>query len=486
MNPRTRDRLGLAAGGVLAVAVGWWVASGDFLLPTLLAVAGVAGACTLALGLSFDVLVLGGLLVGYIVGNRGFAQLSLVPGFPLLPAEAGLALGLGWLGVRAAVARRWPWRRDALNVAVLAWMIIASGRIVTDVRVHGFLALRDFAMVYYALFFFVAQDQAARTGLARRFLGGALLLATVAAIPLFEFFRRYPEFFLQQLTFRGTPLIFVKGDLVATFLAAGVILTFARFERTRRWPWLLLALAGTVTVLSSDNRASLVGLLAATGWFVLARRWLWLKVQALALGCAALLLLGAAVFGWVSPGARPLTPVYQRVASIVGVGSGASADADAGYKIDNNRFRLVWWQMVARETLTQAPWFGLGFGYDLAEPFTRVYFPDAEEDFTARSPHSIVVTALGRTGVIGLTAFLVVIGAIAARTWRELRLPASTGGNSEYWLVAWVILTSACFGVVLEGPMGAVVFWTVLGLANAPREGVTASADALGEQNSDF
>ena len=35
------------------------------------------------------------------------------------------------------------------------------------------------------------------------------------------------------------------------------------------------------------------------------------------------------------------------------------------------------------------------------------------------------------------------------------------------WLGGWGIFTSACFGVVLEGPMGAVVFWTILGLASA-------------------
>ena len=29
------------------------------------------------------------------------------------------------------------------------------------------------------------------------------------------------------------------------------------------------------------------------------------------------------------------------------------------------------------------------------------------------------------------------------------------------------IRLSACFGVVLEGPMGAVVFWTILGLAHS-------------------
>jgi hypothetical protein len=30
-----------------------------------------------------------------------------------------------------------------------------------------------------------------------------------------------------------------------------------------------------------------------------------------------------------------------------------------------------------------------------------------------------------------------------------------------------VLLVAACFGVVLEGPMGAAVFWTILGLASA-------------------
>jgi hypothetical protein len=33
--------------------------------------------------------------------------------------------------------------------------------------------------------------------------------------------------------------------------------------------------------------------------------------------------------------------------------------------------------------------------------------------------------------------------------------------------MVWAIFGSACFGVVLEGPMGAIVFWTLLGVANA-------------------
>ena len=37
------------------------------------------------------------------------------------------------------------------------------------------------------------------------------------------------------------------------------------------------------------------------------------------------------------------------------------------------------------------------------------------------------------------------------------------------WLTAWAILTSSCFGVVLEGPMGAVLFWTAVGIGCAAK-----------------
>jgi hypothetical protein len=56
---------------------------------------------------------------------------------------------------------------------------------------------------------------------------------------------------------------------------------------------------------------------------------------------------------------------------------------------------------------------------------------------------------------------------MALRTWRALRDPTLTFTSGASWCAAWVLLICAAFGVVLEGPMGAVVFWTILGLANA-------------------
>jgi O-antigen ligase len=117
--------------------------------------------------------------------------------------------------------------------------------------------------------------------------------------------------------------------------------------------------------------------------------------------------------------------------------------------------------------MAENPAFGLGFGHDLARAFLREYNPEMAEDFTARSPHSIVVSAIGRMGAVGLVALGALIALFAARTWQAVRHPATPRVTLGLWACVWTILISACFGVVLEGPMGAVVFWSLLGILSS-------------------
>src|SRR5688500_1885605 len=70
-------------------------------------------------------------------------------------------------------------------------------------------------------------------------------------------------------------------------------------------------------------------------------------------------------------------------------------------------------------------------------------------------------------GIVGFLSFLALIIAITLRTWRALQNRRTAFDAGAWWCAGWVILVCACFGVVLEGPMGAVVFWTILGVANA-------------------
>lgn len=468
LEARTRDRLIIACALAAALFLGVRIAEGE--LSPALGAAALAALVVLRLRLVPDVLtaVLGGLLFGYLVGNRGFAQQIPLPGLPVLFAEMGLGIGAVILFVRTALERRLPWRFDALNLALLAWIVVSSVRLPLDVRLHGFAALRDYALVYYAGFFFLAQEVARREA-GRRWLHGAWVAASIALLVAYPLHEVAPHFFYETLTWRGVPWIAIKADLAGTFAAAAALYAAVRWGAGggRRWALLTVASLGLAGYVVS--RAGFVGMAVVC---VLMPRG---RAQ---LGLAALLLVILGVLVSLPPvmtGHKAwretrLYDVYEHVVSIGDVtGSRAyrgDLSSDTG---DNTRFRLVWWRMVVKKTLAENPLTGAGFGADITEAFVREYFGLAERDFNARSPHNVLLTVFGRTGLIGALAFIAFVTALGRQAWRTTRvartqvaaIPAAALGCA-----ASVIFVSACFGVVLEGPMGAVVFWTLLGLAH--------------------
>jgi O-antigen ligase len=241
------------------------------------------------------------------------------------------------------------------------------------------------------------------------------------------------------------------------------MLAFARYD-AKRSPWdLCLCLVMVGETMSSDNRASMIGLILPAVILALAGRGRFLAILGAA-GVAAIVVifLVAQVRGqrWED---TPLHGVYERVVSLTDpFGEKSYSGEETSYKGDNNAFRSTWWKVVIDETVRVNPWYGLGWGYDLAEPFTQVYYPEGGEDFSARSPHNIVITVFARTGVVGLLPFLALLAAFSVRLWQVVR---RGGEEVGLWCASLTILTSSCFGIVLEGPMGAVVFWTLLGLA---------------------
>ena len=150
-------------------------------------------------------------------------------------------------------------------------------------------------------------------------------------------------------------------------------------------------------------------------------------------------------------------------------GTGNYQNERTSDKGDNNRFRLVWWKNVAEETLTTAPVLGQGFGADLTYGFLREYYATSNEDFTARSPHNIFITTLGRMGLAGFAILLGIYFVQARSTARVARAARHDPARAEAMTLqaaVWVVMISACLGVVLEGPMGAIPFWIMLGLAH--------------------
>lgn len=472
MNVRWQQVWITLAGVVLAVWAGWQVAEGSYGGPALLAF----GAALLVLAkwrVRPETALVGAALSGYIIGNRGFAQLMLFPGLPSFVAELALAGALALVLARGALERRLPVKRDLFNLTMAAWLVIGGIRLMIDLRAQGWWALRDSAVVYYALYFFVGQELGSEPA-ARRQLLGVLTWSLALLAPVFALSLAFPWFFLTRLVVQGIPVFLYKDDLVATMLAGGVFWFAHRAAGGKTLPGrvaagvaLAAALAGAFFPLT---RAAMAGLAVAAAWQALGRRWRELWTAAAVLAALAAASLGGELAAGRPPEQTDVYRVAEYARSVFDLNAGGdyrsypSAGNMKGRPDDNNQFRLVWWRTVAQDTLREHPFFGAGFGYDLAGRFVEEYGLEADPDFNARSPHSIVFTMFGRMGFVGL-ALVAALGVLMVRrTWTAAR---RDGEELALWCFCWVVFISACFGVVLEGPMGAVVFWTVLGLANA-------------------
>ncbi|GAB1490085.1 hypothetical protein MASR2M8_25420 [Opitutaceae bacterium] len=414
--------------------------------------------------------LLSGLLAGNIVGNRGFAQILLSDRIPLLPAEAALALGGAWLIFEGSRRQRLPWPATALGCSVLCWFALCSLRMPMDLRSHGFWAVRDFATVYYSGFFFITA-RAARIAPVRSWLHGTFAGAVVALAVIFPFYQRFEFEFLTSFTFRGGPLIAIKGDLAGTFAAAGAMYAAVMLNGARnRIAWSLALLTSLGLAIYLVPRAAYVGVLVAVIFFMRGSRINVVKGLTLIVAAG---LASALVYSVTSNGSwrdTRLNDVYEHVISLTDFsGSRVYTGEESQDTGDNTRFRLAWWHLLIERTLAQNPFFGAGFGADISSEFSKDYFGITVSDFTARSPHNILLTVFGRSGFVGLVPFLAIIAALCLEARRAAsRAPLSHEElkTSALYPAVIVILVSSCFGVVLEGPMGAVVFWTLAGLAH--------------------
>lgn len=459
-------------GLLLAIVLGALLGEGSWWLPVAL-----VGACVVAFirlvvfrRVQNEALIVGFLLLGYIVGNRGFAQLSV--GGPFFFGEVGLGVCAAILLIRFAVNRRPLFPNTPLGWSIVFLLVLGAFRLYLDVvaKVSGvnmMMALRDSAVIYYAGFFMVgyqaAQHEPSRRFVHRCVLGACVLLLVVAMMELF-----LPGTLL-RFTFRGNPLIYQKGDLITSYLAfASFYFLLHPSSKSTRFIWIGLSIAAFAAMMLFLQRAGLVGYFLAAVLLIVARRPQFIWNQFL-VGLAVIIVFMTLSAANMQKDSQMIAQALDKLESIVDVSQSRQYRSAAGeQKADNNQYRLVWWRSVADETFEKGPWLGLGFGYDLAAGFLRNYYAGVRFEFGARSPHSIWFTVLGRMGVIGLLAFTVVSFLIFREAYfaaRRVAIGRASTDTLADWCCVLVLFGAASFGVVLEGPMGGVLFWSFLGLA---------------------
>jgi O-antigen ligase len=206
-------------------------------------------------------------------------------------------------------------------------------------------------------------------------------------------------------------------------------------------------------------------------------RWRIAAAQAGIVAAAGVAAVGAALVSHENFQTSLPYSMYEHVISFFDpAGHGNYVNNESGDLGGNNQFRLIWWRDVVEDTLATHPVMGQGFGSDLSARFLVDFDLLNDETFAARSPHSMIVTVIGRMGLLGLAAWLALSAGAAGLVWRLLKAGSPDQlGLASVVCVVWV---SACFGVVLEGPMGAVAFWIVLGLASAQERELAPSGPA--------
>lgn len=270
----------------------------------------------------------------------------------------------------------------------------------------------------------------------------------------------------------GTPVIVFKGGDVGVQLAGIIAFLLVTAPSIRRrnpllptWITLLCWLVSFV-VAASINRGGFLALLIATAFAAYCAR---LKRVAM-LG----LVFGLFVLFGVFNSANDVLPEYRRGDRAISIEQLSTNIQSMFTDVDNfggtgtKRWRLEWWGSIISYTFDgEYFWTGKGFGVNLADDDGF----QVTSDRSLRSPHNGHLTILARMGVPGLTVWILFLLTLLFRLWKRYKKWKRLGEDFHAGVCVWVLtflgaaLINATFDVYLEGPMGGIWFWSVVGLA---------------------
>lgn len=410
------------------------------------------------------------LLLGYLFGSKGFA----VTGFyPLYVGEA--ILGIGVLTVMLIpviphVKVQWkPFQRPEVVVlfVFLAWQVVCT---IPYVSRYQFDTLRDAMLYGYALFALIIMLMTPKRDVQRLFdLFGKLIPFILLWYPILFVLARTGAVPIQ---FPGAPngIFYTKGSDIGVHLAGvGAYMLLQLDRRKNLPPWLSwfnwLMWSADVVLLGAMGRGIMVAVGACMGIVVLFRpfRSRWDRPLILGLLVISLLLVtGLYSTLKVDLGlAREVSveQLVENVTSIFGEGNNSAGGLEG-----TKQWRLRWWTEIINYTFNgQYFWRGKGYGINLADSDGF----QVQEDNSLRSPHNGHLTFLARSGVPGFVLWVVFQGLIVLRLLRNALQGGANSERSRYalWILAYLVAfgIEAAVDVFLEGPMGGIWFWAIIG-----------------------
>jgi hypothetical protein len=428
------------------------------------------------------------LLFGYIFFNKWFAYL----GFgKLYVSEVGIAIGI-LSTIILWIRRELFWHRLKQPAVILLLIFVGWGiaRTLPYIHLYGLNAIRDAMLWGYGIYaFFICLI------FPKNYLDNFIKLYN-RALPFILIW--LPVSFLLywfaglQFSLFGAPapVLFLKsGDMgvVLGAIAAFLLLRldqgdrpYSKWTRTGLWVlwWVAFVMYGVISRASMFS--ALIGMVAVL--FVRPKSD-WLRPVA-----TGAIILGFLFFSGFSVHVPDptrnvsisLNQVKINFLSLVGIGADQSGiqplttpstpspatplAQSEDLRIGTMKWRLDWWKKIANYTVKGLYfWAGKGYGINLADDDGFQVMPD----HSLRNPHNAFMTVLARSGVPGLALWLGFLGVLFFQAARMIYLRPPW---SDHLVVAWVtiylfvLLFNAFFDVFLEGPMGGIWFWSMVGI----------------------
>ena len=375
-------------------------------------------------------------ILGYALGGKGFAYVS--PVEPVYIGEISLALCMLGLMTRLGHSGLFD---TSIHKLIWVYLIYAGIHLIIDYDQYRLLAIRDSSTAYYALFFFASYSLFLNDQIVHAFARIIKIALVFSALQILmgKFSVRFPGFLPQV-------------DAYIPLSAAAAFYFCVMAIENRKISYIVIS--GILTLLCIMGKTShLLSLVA-----VMASAVLFGRMRTL-MGPIAIMSVIAVVVGGVLLIVNPAIVIDFIAES----DTMETLSLDSGAFIGSTtKWRWDWWMTIWHDTMRTAPFWGAGFGGDISTAFLG---PELGKQ--VRYPHSIMFTAIGRLGLIGLSIFLTLFITIAVFTIKFCRSYYNRTDRCDADLICSGIVVAGMLNALLQAtyevPHAAILHWVCLG-----------------------
>ena len=463
----------MIAGLFVALWMGQAVGNGDY--GTAIAVAGLTVFAVLVSVVGkhyrFEGWAIAIICACYFVGGKGFAYQRL--GSLLFIGEAALLLLIGFHLIRCLGGKNDVLPRHPITIPLLIFQIYGFAHLLIDRSYFPFFFLmKDVATIYYGLFFFLVFPPMLHRP-TREYLLKLLPVISALALGLLALFLAVPG--LEQQVFfttmvRGAPLIMPSIDvLIPVCIAFSAFCYFKHLRVSGLWKivYLFSSVLCTAPLFAQGKAVFYLAFFLFVGALFFVGHWKFFATGLL-IGVLSTTLLYSLIESRIIQDTNGRFESFINEFSsfdIAGIGSGKQ-----GFAQENVDWRFTWWKMVIEDVMKENPFYGLGLGSDISTQFHATYFQtgiDNTDVLIARYPHNVLITIMGRLGIIGLMIFIPICILIVRELWLGMiKLRASSDEHSPGLAFAWAFVlagfANAFFQSTFEAPYAAIAFWSML------------------------